>query len=808
MPGGRPHSRVEHVGGGSGHVSSGGPAGGGFGGGPGGGGNRPGVSRAGGMGILGTILAIILGVIGSFMGFGGDSSSVPSASYTAYTNSSSYTNTNDSEVDTTVSPEARSKFTMVKGNGQDKVTLMLYIIGTDLESQNGMATQDLNEILHADLSNENLNVIVQTGGCKRWQNNVMSSSKIERWKATSRGLQRLATVQRSSMTQPASLASFIQFAAKEAPADRYMLILWDHGGGSVTGYGYDEYYPKDSMDTAEVAKALKAGGVKFDFVGFDACLMATLETAISVEPYADYLIASEESEPGTGWYYTNWLTELNQNTSTSTLAIGKRILDDFTSKSTGATTIFGNYGSQTTLSLVDLAELHGTVPTALTNFGTDLSETMSSDHYRDVATARGSAKEFASSSRIDQVDLVDFCTKLGSSEANELAEVVKSAVKYNRVNGVTDAYGLSLYFPNKALWYMNTMSNIYDEIDMDNTFTDSVKQYATLGGSGQIVSNSSGYTLFDLLTGGAYSGSSSNYGSYSSSGSPYVGPYGNSNDTYNGSYTVNDFYNLLGSAMSGNSGYYTTGNSLYGARDFQSIMGGERPSWMTDAMIRVAASNLSKRALTPTAELQVEQKDGHDVLVMTEAQWDEITAAEVNVFVPDENNGGWLDLGLDNTAQFSEAGDLIDEWTGNWITLDGHFAAMYPVSDEDVDGDGKYITTKFIPAQLNGERVNLIVEFNEETGKDSVLGAESIYDVDTEAKGLTEIKAGDRIQLLCDHYTEDGSVKDEYNLGSAFTVGSNGLKVYSLKVDNDGCVFTYRLTDLYGAFHWLPLKNH
>lgn len=815
MPNGRPHSRVEHVGGGSGHVSSGGPVGGGFGGRPGGGGNRPGMSRAGGVGILGTILAIILGVIGSFMGFGGDST-VPSSSYTAYTNSSSYTNTDDSAVDTSVSAAARSKFTTLKGNGQDKVTLMLYIIGTDLESQNGMATQDLNEILHADLSNDNLNVIVQTGGCRRWQNNVMSSSNIERWKATSRGLQRLATVQRTAMTQPNSLASFIQFAAKEAPADRYMLILWDHGGGSVTGYGYDEYYPKDSMDTAEVAKALKAGGVKFDFVGFDACLMATLETAISVEPYADYLIASEESEPGTGWYYTNWLTELNQNTSTSTLNIGKRILDDFTAKSTGATTIFGNYGSQTTLSLVDLAELHGTVPTALTNFGKDLSETMSSDHYRDVATARGSAKEFASSSRIDQVDLVDFCTKLGSSEAQELAEVVKNAVKYNRVQGITDAYGLSLYFPNKALWYMNTMSDIYDEIDMDDTFTDSVKQYATLGGSGQIVSNSTGYTLFDLLTGGAYSGSTSSgsgssyYGSgsgYGSSNSPYVGPYGNADSTYNGSYTVNDFYNLLGSAMSGNSGYYTTGNSLYGARDFQSIMGG-KPSWMTDSMLRVAASNLSNRALTPNAELQVEKKDGHDVLVMTEEQWDEITAAEVNVFVPDENNGGWLDLGLDNTAQFSDAGDLIDEWTGNWITLDGHFAAMYPVSDLDADGNGKYITTKFIPAQLNGERVNLIVEFNEETGKDSVLGAENIYDVDTEAKGLIEIKAGDRIQLLCDHYSEDGSVKDEYTLGSAFTVGSDGLKVYSLKVDNDGCVFTYRLTDLYGAFHWLPLKSH
>ena len=113
-----------------------------------------------------------------------------------------------------------------------------------------------------------------------------------------------------SMTDPNTLASFIQFCAKEAPADRYILIFWDHGGGSVTGYGYDERYPNDTMDIGEIGKALKNGGVKFDLVGFDACLMGTLETAIAVEPYADYMLASEESEPGTGWYYTRWLQML------------------------------------------------------------------------------------------------------------------------------------------------------------------------------------------------------------------------------------------------------------------------------------------------------------------------------------------------------------------------------------------------------------------------------------------------------------------------------------------------------------------
>ena len=57
------------------------------------------------------------------------------------------------------------------------------------------------------------------------------------------------------------------------------------------------------MTLDEIATALKNGGCDFDMAGFDACLMATLETAMVLEPYADYMIASEEVEPGNGWYY-------------------------------------------------------------------------------------------------------------------------------------------------------------------------------------------------------------------------------------------------------------------------------------------------------------------------------------------------------------------------------------------------------------------------------------------------------------------------------------------------------------------------
>ena len=61
--------------------------------------------------------------------------------------------------------------------------------------------------------------------------------------------------------------------------------------------------------------------------------MATTETALALSDYADYLIASEETEPGTGWYYTNWLSNLSSNTAISTLDLGKKIVDDFIDES-------------------------------------------------------------------------------------------------------------------------------------------------------------------------------------------------------------------------------------------------------------------------------------------------------------------------------------------------------------------------------------------------------------------------------------------------------------------------------------------
>ena len=775
------------------------------------------------------------------------------------------TNTNYSGVNPDVSSAARKKFTTLRGKGKDKVTIMIYMIGTDLESQSGMATSDLNEMLYSGLDNSKVNLFVQTGGCRRWRNNVMTAGKVQRWQMTGRGFELLETQKSQAMTSGSVLTDFIQFCEKEAPADRYMLIFWDHGGGSVSGYGYDELYPNDSMDIGEIANALRYADVKFDLIGFDACLMATLETAIAIEPYADYMIASEEPEPGTGWYYVDWLKLLDENSSTNTLRLGRQIADDFVTASAKVAP-----RSQTTLSLIDLAELKGTVLEELGDFGVELSARLQSADYRSVASARNGTREFAQSQRLDQADLVDFCTRLGTPEAMELAEAIQGAVKYNRVSGITDAYGLSVYFPKSSLRSINSMLRLYENIGMDENWGESVRAYATLESSGQIAASSgqaygsgSG-SLIDILLGGGYdTGSSSGQSTSSGYDSLYGG--GSSYGSYS-EMSVEDIYNMLtggaswytesssgstgstssyggssyGSSYGGAAsaydalygqladGYTTTGGTSYGGMDIASLLGGygadaygsygsygtytdsgSDSGSVLGSLLGLAAEMLFRNAPVGADKLTLSEKDGQQVLVLAEDTWEQITDVELNVFVDD--GGGFLDLGLDNVAEYNEDGDLIDDWDGTWLTIQGQPAAVYPISDEDDDEDGLYITRKFIPALLNGERVNLIVEFNEETGEDLVLGAQSVTPTGVVGKGYTEMNGGDVITLVCDYYTYDGVFSAQYTLGSPVIVPEDGrLSVANMKIaggEDDRMLYTYRLTDLYQAHYWLPVTE-
>jgi len=671
------------------------------------------------------------------------------------------------EPDRTVDSAAREKYTNT--DDAETVTVMVYICGADLESQSGMATADLEEMESASLS-DSVRVIVETGGSSYWQNSVIKSGTNQRFRVKQGGLQTLdGDVGKRSMVEPETLSDFIQYCKSNFPADRYMLIMWDHGGGSLTGYGYDELYPNGSMSLDEFDEALKDGGCTFDFIGFDACLMATMETALVSEQYADYLLASEATEPGTGWYYTTWLSELSADPSLSTLDVGKTIIDDFVK--------YSGSSSQTTLSLVDLAELSGTVPPAFTSFATSTSELIENDEYSEVASARSSARDFSSSSKINQIDLINFAENLGTTESNALAEALRGCVKYNRNStNISNANGVSIYFPYQSLSKVSTAIKTYDAIGMDESYSKCIKSFASVAAGGQVTSGSSQSALGTLL--GDSSGSLLG---------TLLGGTTTSEDTASG--TADTVTELLDLFLSN-----------------RSVVTGDRDSsWVDESLVR-GFTDVYQSTNAGFSNLMITYKDDTPTLVMSEEQWSAVVTLEQNVYIDDGE--GYIDLGLDNVAEYDTDNDLIMDYDGTWLSLNGQIVSYYLVSADQVGET--YTIVGRVPAMLNGARVNIILVFTSDDPYGSVAGAQTDYEAATETimKGLVEIKSGDAIDFLCDYYNYDGTYSDTYYLGEQMTATGEWTIGNAPLGDGVDWQMCYRITDLYGGQYWTPTVSN
>lgn len=676
---------------------------------------------------------------------------------------------NMNTINTNVADGSRAKYTNIIGNGEDTVTIMVYMCGSDLETGSGMATSDLQEMTKATLSDK-VNVIVYTGGARQWQNNVVSSSVNQIYRVTTGGLERLEeNAGTGAMSDPATLTSFIQYASQKYPANRNQLILWDHGGGSISGYAYDEKNAsRGYMSLAGINTALENAGVKFDYIGFDACLMATVENAIMLNKHADYLIASEETEPGIGWYYTNWLTKLSANTSMPTVEIGKMIVDDF--NSTCATT---TPGQKTTLSVVDLAELSNTVPGKLSAFSKSISQMITEKKYSEVAAARNNTREFARSTAIDQVDLVHLANNMGTNEGLLLGEAIKGAVKYNRTSSnMTNSYGLSIYFPYQRVSKVDSAVNTYSQIGMDADYARAIQEFASMETAGQASGGGMGTSLNSLLQ--SLSGSqsyygNSGYGSGSSSLSSLLGNF------LGGRFEMVD-------GLSGNNTNFLQGRAV-----------------SRDAQIEYIQSN----SFDPTKLVWSKDAGGQTVMKLEESQWELVNTLDMGLFLKDGE--GYIDLGLDNQFDFNDDGDLIPADGKIWIGINGQTVAYY--HDDTAEEGKEYTISGHIPAMLNDKRVNIMVVFDSAHPEGYVTGAEYVYkdgETETVPKSVPEIKEGDKIDFLCDYYTLNNEYNDSYMLGDQLTVTGQGLKVTAQDMSGEPVKKLYRFKDIYNQVYWTP----
>ena len=519
------------------------------------------------------------------------------------------------------------------------------------------------------------------------------------------------------------------------------------------------------MSLAQIDQALTAADVTFDFIGFDACLMANTETALMLAEHADYLIASEESEPGIGWYYTDWLNALSANTSMSTLEIGKTIADSFVRMCRSKTP-----KQSATLSVIDLAEVEDIIPDKLSAFASSTSYLINNNGYRQIASARSGAREFAADSYVDLVDLIDMANNINTQESVDLAKALLSCVKYNNTTSdMSNSYGLSIYFPYRSTRYVSTVLNTYNKIDMNSEYSDCVRNFASYQTAGQVSSG----------------GSHSAYQSFNS----YDNSYYSSQDSADLLYSVLDLF--LGGSYDSDSSY----SSYYGSG--LDILFGRS---LDRSVAEYIAENHFDGDLT--------WKDGK--ITLSDEQWSMIDSLRLNVFIDDGE--GYIDLGKDNYFEIDSKGSLLKVDDLSWLAASTDqenwqvvpYYCIYQITDgEDVSSVGR------IPVLLNGSYANLIVTIDKD-GVAEVVGACFDYHDGNEvaAKNLVSIgkdedleKDYDEIVFVCDYYDYDGNFSDTHTLGEMLQV-SDHLYLGDVDISGYDTLATYEFKDLYQQSYW------
>jgi len=307
-----------------------------------------------------------------------------------------------------------------------------------------------------------------------------------------------------NMADGATLVDFVIWAMENYPADKYALILSDHGMGWPGGWsdptarGGDNSLPLgrslgDQLYLHELDEALgeirsQTGLEKFELVGMDACLMGHLEVFSMLADHANFAVASQETEPALGWAYTAFLEELSADPAMDGAELGdsivrsyiqddQRILDDearadLVGRGSLMNSLFGavsvpsasqvssQMAQNVTLAAIDLK----VIPELMESFN-ELVFRMQGAEQRDIAQARSYAQAFTNifgkQVPASYIDLGHFAQLVGRTSGkrdigeatNQLLDVLGRAVIAERHGSkLPGSTGISIYFPNSTLY--------------------------------------------------------------------------------------------------------------------------------------------------------------------------------------------------------------------------------------------------------------------------------------------------------------------------------------------------------------------
>ena len=356
-------------------------------------------------------------------------------------------------------------------------TIMVYMCGSNLESSYGSASADMQEMLDADYDTASTTVLLMTGGSSFWY----SGYPADKTSIVELGKKRARVVWSDDaldMGEAETLTRFLQYGMETYPAREYALVLWNHGGGPLDGVCWDELFSMDSLSLSELTSALEQAGLpgKLSWIGFDACLMGCAEVASAMAPYADYMIASQETEPAGGWNYA-FLNGIEKDTDGA--ETGRRIVDSYF----GA---FLDSSEMLTLSCIDLSRVDRMRET-MDAFFAPIEDGLDTESFGTISELRFSSTSFGKSIRgigensydlVDLTDLVENYSK--NNNGSRVLSAVDEAVVYSR-SGIEGASGLSVYHPfrNKQK-YLQKWKQEYKQLEFSTGYETYLEKFGTL----------------------------------------------------------------------------------------------------------------------------------------------------------------------------------------------------------------------------------------------------------------------------------------------------------------------------------------
>lgn len=618
-------------------------------------------------------------------------------------------------------------------------TIFVYMCATDLESEgSGMATRDIQEMLEANGS-DNIKFVIQTGGTSSWANDTIDSSKLQRYVIKNSEMFLDDEQSLSDMGSTDTLLSFLSWGIKNHSAEKMGVIFWNHGGGSISGVCFDEM-SRDSLSLTEIEKAFTAiypsMTDSFEFVGFDACLMGTVEAANILAPHARYMIGSQELEPGYGWDYTTIGGYLAQNPSSDGAQLGKVVVDSFFESCVAA-----NSESDATLSCIDLSIIDELIVkfnnVAQSMYNSSSDNKILSSMVRNILSAENYGGNNKSEGYTNMVDLGCILENISEYVVGEedVLKALEDCVIYMR-NGSNkaDSKGLSMYYPLSIQGSMEL--SIFKNICISPyymSFVDKMAYAADTNG------------MLEEYSDDAWLGENSNYWGH----------------TYNEALLAEDNH----------WGYLDDNTSAYNFN------------------IENSSISISQYPFT--------DDEGTFSFVISQDSLYNVASVMCSVFLSGDDSDSLIDLGLDDNVLIDwDTGEVMDNFSGFWFALpDGQPLATYVV--EQADDYNIYTSPVFLNGEETNLRIRMDY-VDEENYSMEIIGAwDGIDDVTGQAaREIVKLKKGDIITPRYYTFLQSTEELDEY-YGEEYTFDSDPRIIEDSLFVGD-YYYSFRIDDIFG----------